>query len=189
MLALPVAGGFVLIGHSRVARRRCRHHRGSSGHWWSPSSYPSRTAGDQHRSGLPADSRKAWQPGLARRRCRAWPTHLTWPDPLHPTLPSIPSRHLHRVGGVNVQRPQRSEDERPGGRRGWRNTDPAGSGQAQRRWSCRFPSSCAPKISQGESRVRLPVIPSPLWWRHEAVQLQQGGINQGGDHATVGWES
>jgi hypothetical protein len=39
------------------------------------------------------------------------------------------------------------------------------------------------------AEVRLPVIPSPRGWRHEAVRLQQGGINQKGDHATVRWES
>src|SRR5947209_20629012 len=37
----------------------------------------------------------------------------------------------------------------------------------------------------GGPRVRLPVIPSPREWRHEAVRLQQGGINQAGDCATT----
>ena len=31
--------------------------------------------------------------------------------------------------------------------------------------------------------VRLPVIPSRRGWRHEAVRLRQGGVNQAGDHA------
>ena len=46
-----------------------------------------------------------------------------------------------------------------------------------------------PKIRQAGPGVGLPVIPSPREWRHEAVRLQQGGINQAGDHATTGWES
>jgi len=65
--------------------------------------------------------------------------------------------------GVQAQRPQRSEDERPGGRRGWRNTDPAESGG----------EVCGCEIvgfrlhvrrrSVRRAGVRLPVIPSPLW--------------------------
>lgn len=52
--------------------------------------------------------------------------------------------------------------------------------------SCRVPSSWfAEDQSEAGRGVRLPVIPSPLGARHEAVRLQQGGINQGGDHAST----
>ena len=89
------------------------------------------------------------------------------------------------AAGVQAQRPQRSEDERPGGWRGWRNTGPSRerTGAVSVVCSCRVPSSWLTKISSGGPGVRLPVIPSPLGARHEAVRLQQGGINQGDDHA------
>jgi hypothetical protein len=52
--------------------------------------------------------------------------------------------------GVQAERPQRSEDERPGCRRGWRD---AGRRREQRGiegvWGYRVPSSCVPKISAG----------------------------------------
>ncbi len=92
----PLAGGFVLIGRSRVARRRCRHHCDSSGHLW------------------------CWSgPGSGCRIHRRVSTRaVTLPDRPTSQLPADlhPSRRLHRVGGVNVQRPQRSEDERRGHR-------------------------------------------------------------------------
>jgi len=39
------------------------------------------------------------------------------------------------AAGVQAQRLPRSEDERPGGWRGWRNTDRAGSGRVWEFWS------------------------------------------------------
>jgi hypothetical protein len=64
-----------------------------------------------------------------------------------------------------------------------------GAGGAVGGLSCRAFVFMVAEDQSGEPRVGLPVIPSPRGWRHEAVRLQQGGINQKGDHATVRWES
>jgi hypothetical protein len=91
------------------------------------------------------------------------------------------------AAGVQAQRPQRSEDERPGVRRGWRNTDPAGNGRTvQVMCSCRVPSSWFAE-DQFRRTEGFGCRSSLRRWERGMRRCgsSQGGINQGGDHATT----
>ena len=65
-----------------------------------------------HRRTTEGMSRKEIIRCLKRYVAREVYTALLTPHPLTPDPSSAPTTPLHRAGGVNVQRPQRSEDER-----------------------------------------------------------------------------
>jgi hypothetical protein len=84
-----------------------------------------------------------------------------------------------------------SEDERPEGWRGWRDTDliqPGAGSQPSMRCALGGSVFMLAEDQSGEPWVRLPVIPSPRGWRDEAVRHSSAGQSKGRlRHAR--WES
>jgi hypothetical protein len=138
-----------------------------------------RHALDELRSALDAAERAL---GIGQRRRNPAPPRAV-ASSARPTPEQFSTCRLAGAGrAARTGSAQRSEDERPGG---WRDTDPAGSGRGSRRFELSGFRLQVAEDQSGEPRVGLPVIPSPRGWRHEAVRLQQGGINQAGDCTTT----
>jgi hypothetical protein len=184
---------------SRRGRGRTRH-KSCTGPTWPRATSSSGCTGSATGGSARAWSSRVWRRNSSSRRgCRGYcVSSLKERGRSIPAkkivsvlcaVPSVQAGSRQPAGGVRVERPQRSEDERPWDRQGL-TQDASGGGKrspellsllqvdGQGRWQlhCQQPLAVgSPRFGCRSSLRRA--------GRHGAVRPQPGGLNQAGDHA------